>query len=210
MGALDARTVLVHGVALDQEGLALVERRGAAMVWCPSSNLFTLGATLDRTVFEKKIRVALGTDSALTGEGDLLDELQVAERLGRTSQARLYEMVTSEAAAVLRLGEGEGRLAEGGVADLVAIADLGGSPCEALTGAELGEPLLVIVGGEVKLVAEEFADRLDSSWTSRLRRIKTAGRRACLVDADVPGLIASARRALGPEPLRLAGKTLEE
>jgi cytosine/adenosine deaminase-related metal-dependent hydrolase len=211
MAALDGRTVLVHGVALDQEGLALVELRGAAMVWCPSSNLFTLGATLDRTVFERKIRVALSTDSALTGEGDLLDELRVAQRIDRTGRARLYEMVTSEAAAVLRRHHGEGRLAEGGVADLIAIADPGCSPCEALTGDEPCEPLLVMVGGEVKLVAEEFAERLDSQQTRRLRRIKTAGRRACLVDADVLALIASARRVLGPEqPVRLAGKAIEE
>ena len=210
MRALDHRTVLVHGVALDEKGLALVERRGAALLWCPSSNLFTLGATLGGAVFEKSIQMALATDSALTGEGDLLDELRLARNLGRTRASRLYEMVTTEAAAVLRLEQGEGRLAEGGVADLIAIADSGGSPCEALTGAESSEPLLVMLGGQVKLVAEEFAGRLDSRWTRRLRRIKAAGRRACLVDADVPALVTSARRALGSEAIRLAGKHIEE
>ena len=216
MGALGARTVLVHGVALDQQGLELVEQRGTSLIWCPSSNLFTLGATLDGTVFGRNIRVALATDSGLTGEGDLLDELRVAQRLGRADRERLYEMVTTEAAAALRLEQGEGRLAEGGVADLIAIADLGCSPCEALTGTDLTgtappELRLVMVGGEVKLVAEDFAGRLDSRLTSRLHRIKTAGRRACLVDADVAALIASARRALGAEhPIRLAGKTVEE
>jgi cytosine/adenosine deaminase-related metal-dependent hydrolase len=245
MGALDGRTVLVHGVALDAEGQALVEQRGAAMVWCPSSNLFTLGTTLGGAIFARDIRLALATDSALTGDGDLLDELGVARGLDRTGSLRLYEMVTNEAAAVLRLEQGEGRLVEGGVADMVAIADPGCSPCEAIAGGFLAreavaaetlaghaaasetsargnvagqalrgaapaEPLLVMVGGEVKLVAEEFAGRLDSRLTSRLHRIKLAGRRACLVDADVPALIASARRALGAEePIRLAGKAIE-
>jgi cytosine/adenosine deaminase-related metal-dependent hydrolase len=211
MGALDRRTVLVHGVALDANGLALVEQRGAAIIWCPSSNLFTLGATLDGAVFETSIRIALATDSALTGEGDLLDEMRLARRLGRTGATRLYEMVTTEAAALLRLDQGEGRLTAGGPADLIAIADPGRDPSEALTGEELCEPLLVMIGGEIKLVAEQFACRLESRLTSRLHRIKPEGRRACLVDADVPALLASARRALGADqPVRLAGKRLEE
>jgi hypothetical protein len=120
-------------------------------------------------------------------------------------------MVTTEAAAVLRLNQGEGRLTAGGAADLIAITDPGCAPCEALTREELCEPLLVMVGGEIKLVAEEFAGRLESRLTSRLHRIKATGRRACLVDADVPALIASARRALGADqPIRLAGKPLED
>ncbi|MEX2299663.1 MAG: amidohydrolase family protein [Bryobacterales bacterium] len=211
MGALTNRSVLIHGVALDYEGLALIERRGAAVVWCPSSNLFTLGATLSTPIFGKSIPVALATDSALTGEGDLLDELRFASRLGIVPPERLYEMVTTTAAGVLRLENGEGRLTEGGVADLIAIADSGHSPCEALTSGKVPQLLLVMVGGEIKLVAEAFVDRLDASVTRSLQRIKVAGRAPCLVDASVAGLLASARRALGSEqPIRLAGKALED
>jgi cytosine/adenosine deaminase-related metal-dependent hydrolase len=211
MGALDGRTVLVHGVALDEAGLALVEQRGAALIWCPSSNLFTLGVTLGGPAFGRQIPMALATDSALTGEGDLLDELRVARGLGRVDPSRLYAMVTTEAAAVLQLHQGEGRLAEGGPADLVAVADPGGAPAEVLGGENPPEPVLVMVRGRVRLVAENFADRLDAGLTGRLRRIRTAGRAACLVDADMPGLIASARKALGgDQAIRLAGRTLEE
>jgi cytosine/adenosine deaminase-related metal-dependent hydrolase len=199
-------------VALDGEGLDLVERRGAAVIWCPSSNLFTLGATLERPVFERRIKVALATDSALTGEGDILDELQVAQRLGRVNRQRLYEMVTTEATAVLRLEHGEGRLAEGGPADLVAIPDAGCAPCAALTARELSGsgPVLVMVGGEVKLIAEEYAGRLPVAATSGFHRLKIAGRRPSLVAANIPRLIESARQALGPsQPIRLAGKVVE-
>jgi len=75
MGPLDARTVIVHGVALDEAGHARLRERGGALVWCPTSNLFTLGKTLDRRVTSKNPRLALGTDSALTAQGDLLDEI---------------------------------------------------------------------------------------------------------------------------------------
>jgi cytosine/adenosine deaminase-related metal-dependent hydrolase len=206
--ALDERTVLVHAVALDREGLALVEQRGASLIWCPSSNRFTLGATLDAAVFASNIRVALATDSAMTGEGDLLDELRAARQPG-VPAARLYAMVTSESAAVLRLDQGEGKLTAGGLADLIAVDDAGGSPCEAVAGAAAREPLLVMVGGELKLVDEEFAGRLNAPLPAGLRRIHTAGRRPCLVDADVPALLASARRALGAQEVRLAGKVVD-
>ena len=48
LGALDQRTVLVHGVALGRQGLRLSKEKGAALVWCPSSNLFILGRTLSQ------------------------------------------------------------------------------------------------------------------------------------------------------------------
>ncbi|HYM10059.1 MAG TPA: hypothetical protein VEU62_04970, partial [Bryobacterales bacterium] len=62
MGALDGRTVLVHGVALDARGLRLAKKRGASLVWCPSSNLFLLGRTLTPAALRCGVRVALGTD----------------------------------------------------------------------------------------------------------------------------------------------------
>jgi cytosine/adenosine deaminase-related metal-dependent hydrolase len=211
LGALDGRTVLVHAVGLDAAGLALAESRGAGLIWCPSSNLFTLGTTLEGAVFRSNMRLALATDSALTGEGGLLDELIVGQRLGRVGRQRLYEMVTTESAAVLRLEAGEGRLAEGGVADLIAIPDAGCAPYEALTADEVCPgPLLVMVGGDLKLLVEDFADRLDMAHIRNFQRIRIEGRRSSLMDADVGALLASARASLGTEkPIRLAGRAIQ-
>src|SRR5437764_2274279 len=39
-------TVLVHGVAIRTEDLDLIRSRGTSLIWCPSSNLFTLGRTV--------------------------------------------------------------------------------------------------------------------------------------------------------------------
>jgi len=99
MGALARRTVLVHAVALDAAEFDRVRQAGAAVVWCPSSNLFTLGRTAGPELFQSGVPVALGTDSALTGAGDLLDELRVARRASGLSREDLYRMVTIEAAA---------------------------------------------------------------------------------------------------------------
>jgi adenine deaminase len=48
------------------------------------------------------------------------------------SPASVYRMVTSDAAAVLRLGSGQGSLSAGSVADIVAVRDVGQSPAEAI------------------------------------------------------------------------------
>jgi hypothetical protein len=88
LGALTDRTVLVHAVGIRQDGWDLVRRTGASVIWCPRSNLFTLGRTLSPDVLRSGIPIALGTDSPLTAEGDFLDEMKAACRLGNLSAAR--------------------------------------------------------------------------------------------------------------------------
>jgi cytosine/adenosine deaminase-related metal-dependent hydrolase len=78
LGALTDRTVLIHAVGLGPEGWELVRRAGASVIWCPRSNLFTLGRTLIREALHSGVPIALGTDSSLTAEGDLLDEIRFA------------------------------------------------------------------------------------------------------------------------------------
>src|SRR5215469_8037145 len=137
MGALGSRTVIVHGVALTPDGHALRRRRGAAVVWCPTSNRFTLGTTLDVRLIYPEENLALGSDSALTSQGGLLDEIRVAYRHERVPAAAVYSMVTSAAASILRLGCGEGGIQAGAVADLIAVLWKDLSPCETLARTDL-------------------------------------------------------------------------
>ena len=205
MGALNHRTVLVHAVALDGRGLRLAQKRGASLIWCPSSNLFLLGRTLGREVLQSAMTVALGTDSALSGKGDLLDELRLARRLGGLSNRDLYRMVTEQAARLLRLENGEGTLSKGGVADLVVVQDHGESPAAALFRLGRLGVEMVMVGGQVKLVSPSLSRQLPPLLRRRFCRLVIQQRRHALVDADVPKLYRQARRALGRE-IRLAGK----
>jgi len=78
MGALGPRTVLVHAVGLTREGWELAASAGASIIWCPRSNLFSLGRTLDLSAIPAGVAVALGSDSPLTAEGDFLDETRSA------------------------------------------------------------------------------------------------------------------------------------
>ena len=210
MGALDQRTVLVHPVALDADGLSLLERTGASIIWCPSSSLFTLGKALPGRLLESSIPMALGTDSAITTEGSVLDELAVASRLTGLSNELLYRLVTEQAARVLRLNDGEGTLRQGGTADLIAIPDASGSPADALMNTNVNDDLgMVMTGGEIKMLSPFLAERVPEYFTRSLNPITVEERGTFLIDVDLPGLFAATQAALGQsDPIQLAGRSV--
>jgi cytosine/adenosine deaminase-related metal-dependent hydrolase len=223
-GVIDERTVIVHGVALDAKGWRLLRRLKASVITCPVSNLFTLGRTLGRSAFSRGVTIALGTDSGLTAPGDLLDALRAARSVWKLSAARLYRMVLSDAAKVLRSRNGEGEIREGGVADLIMVRDVGLSPAETLL--DLRRVEMVIVGGKVKMVSDRGAGmqlgrrvvfgpgrteynsaagcKLAQPGT-RFQRISVEGRGRVWVDADVARLYEEATTRLG-DSIKLAGR----
>jgi cytosine/adenosine deaminase-related metal-dependent hydrolase len=201
-GVLNRRTILIHGVGIDDESLKSLLRRRASLVWCPSSNLFTLSRTLRPDVLRSAIPICLGTDSALTGQGDLACELKIARHAGGLTAADLYGMVTAGAARVLRLNHGEGEIREHGIADLLAVPDSGRNPADAL---QEFCPALVILGGRIQLVSQTLAARLDAKLTRHLQRIELEGRGAWLVNADVSRLRDATEAVLGRD-FQLAGR----
>ena len=200
LGVLSDRTVLVHAIGLDQPDLQLLQSRRSALVWCPSSNVSTYGQTLCASALQSDLNVILGTDSALTAQVDLIDELEVARRTHPLTTEDLFEMVTTRSAHVLRLHDGEGTIREGGVADLVIVEDHGQSPAEAL---QRMRPEMVIVGGKVRLVSPRFLDTRE--WHS----VNVEGRGNWFTDVNLPCLHEETIRALGPE-YRLAGRRVSQ
>jgi cytosine/adenosine deaminase-related metal-dependent hydrolase len=191
LGALDARAAIVHGVGLTPRGLQLLRRRGAALIWCPTSNLNLLGRTVSRTVLRSGIPMALATDSALSAHCDLLDELAVARRY--LPAARLFELVTTQPARILRLPQR---------GDWIAVRSTASDPITALCG---GSVALVMVGGRIRLISAALARQLPPGRRRDFQPLAVEGREPVLVDADVRGLVRAARRHLGAS-LRLAGK----
>jgi cytosine/adenosine deaminase-related metal-dependent hydrolase len=203
-GVLTSRTVLIHGVAIDCGSLETLVRRRASLVWCPSSNLFTLSRTLCPEVLRSGLPIGLGTDSALTCQGDLASELRVAAQVVCLSPADIYPMVTVQAARMLRLKRGEGEIREDGIADLLAVPNRGENPAEALQDFC---PALVVLGGSIQLVSTDLASRIDPALTRHLQKIELEGRGAWLVNVDVAALRALTEPALGPD-FQLAGRTV--
>lgn len=203
IGALNSRTVIVHGVGLTERGHELRRRHGAALVWCPTSNRFTLATTLDVAAMGRRDRISLGSDSALTAEGDLLDEIRAAHREG-VDPRQIYSMVTGFAADVLRLRNGEGKLQPGSNADLLVVKRRDVSPAEVLIGTRLNAIEMVMVSGKPHLVSAKIALGCPPGLLDGFEDIEVEGT-SCFVRAPVRRLLQETRLRLGPD-VCLAGK----
>ncbi|MCG3153844.1 MAG: 5'-deoxyadenosine deaminase [bacterium] len=146
LGCLQANTVLVHGVGLTAADQARVIDSGGALLWCPSSNQFLFGATANVTAFAAAHRVALGSDSRLSGERDLLAELKIAQATKQVDAKTLFRMITSDAANILRLPQA-GRIASGLPADLTIFPARGEDPFSAILSANRADIRLVMIAG---------------------------------------------------------------
>ncbi|MEO7912800.1 MAG: amidohydrolase family protein [Roseiflexaceae bacterium] len=160
LGCLADNTVLVHGAGLTTADIERVIARDAAVIWCPSSNLSMLGRTLDpRQLFDAG-RLALGSDSRLSGARDLLAELRIAAAHSDLTPRELLRLVTTAARDILRLPN-VGGLDAGQYADLLIIRDDGGDPHQQLVDINR-HAIRAVVRNGVPLVSEpDFANWLD-------------------------------------------------
>ncbi|MDZ7343294.1 MAG: amidohydrolase family protein [candidate division KSB1 bacterium] len=156
LGCLDANTVIVHGVGLSAADRAKLLDKGGALIWCPASNFFMLGETAKVSELARRGRVALGSDSRLSGERDLLAELKVAYETKQVSANGLFRMVTSDAAAMLRLPQA-GRLASGSPADVTIFSSRSDKPFDHIVTARRSDVRLVLIAGRPLIGDPEMA-----------------------------------------------------
>jgi hypothetical protein len=157
MGCLAANSVLIHGVGMREQDIDRVLARGAAVVWCPTSNRNLLGQSLDPGRLCAAGRLALGSDSRLSGARDLLDEMSGVADRGELSPDQLLGLVTSQAARILRLPS-SGSLAPGAPADMVIVEDRGGDERCALVGIERSQIRAVVRHGVPCIADTDFAE----------------------------------------------------
>ena len=205
-GLLDDRTVLVHGLALQANNVELLNTRGAALVWCPSSNRFLFGRTHSAETIASLHGVLLGSDSPLTAAGDLLDEIRIAHREIGVSADALYRMIFDNAPATFRLGDGEGRIRPETAADYIAVRDIGWAPAEALANLAWTDIELVAVRGRVQLASGEMLKRLPPGPSAGLYPVEIDST-VRWIRAPLERLISEAQRVLGPE-IRVGGKRI--
>jgi hypothetical protein len=205
LGLLDARAVLVHGLAIDDAGLELVRRRQTSLIVCPSSNHFLFDKLPDMPLLGTIENVALGNDSPLTAEGDLLDEIRFVSRYCGVQFEAVYRMVTEASAAVLRLVDQEGSVKVTGVGDLIAVRDTGQAGAERLAGLSMHGVELVMVGGCVQLASETIMERLPDAAVQGLEPLWIDGVIRWL-RAPVTEMLLKAEEVLGKGEVRLGGR----
>jgi len=159
-GLLDRHLLAVHVVGPGEEGSERLRESGAALVWCPSSNYFLFGRTAPASLLECETDVLLGSDSLLTGAGDLLDEIHFARALGCLDDKRLESAVGETAARRLHLAPPT--LEPGAPADFILLT----AP---LLNATAREVHLVVVGGVPRVASPESSRQLEAGGISGRR-----------------------------------------
>jgi 5-methylthioadenosine/S-adenosylhomocysteine deaminase len=153
-GLLNPKGVLIHGVSLGASDFQAMASAGTAFVWSPRSNLELYGVTANiGAALDAGVEIALAPDWAVTGSGNMLDELKVAARWnreklgGRLTDRQLVEMATSAAARAVGVHDEVGTLAPGLRADLLVVSGDLNDPFGAVVGASAADVQLVMIGG---------------------------------------------------------------
>jgi aminodeoxyfutalosine deaminase len=123
LGAIDARTLIVHGVQLSDGDLARIRRLGATLVTCPRSNAHVgVGDPPVSRFYQAGVAVAIGTDSlASAPDLGIFPELAAIRRLAPEVPARrLLDSATRTGARALGFAEW-GTIAPGSRAALIAV-----------------------------------------------------------------------------------------
>ncbi|OLC14055.1 MAG: hypothetical protein AUH29_11225 [Candidatus Rokubacteria bacterium 13_1_40CM_69_27] len=181
LGVLGPRMIGVHCVWLDDEEIALMGAAGAALAYCPSSNMF-LGDGITRLpeMLRVGVRIGLGTDGGCTNNRlSIFEEMRMASLLQRV---RLLDGAALSAGTAFALGTRAGAemlglpaglIAPGRLADLVAV--------------DLAHPSLHPRTDLVKSVVYAMSPQAITDVWVHGRRVVDAGR---LTTVDVAELLA--------------------
>jgi 5-methylthioadenosine/S-adenosylhomocysteine deaminase len=167
MGALGKYSVLVHCLPFGFKEAQRIADAGAHLVWCPSSNLHIFGRTTNIASFLKaNVNISLGTDLAMAGASNLLEEMKIAKAIldenGFTdnSAKALFAMTTSNSAQALQISSKLGSVEVGKIADFFLLEKKFNDPYENLLQAK-PEDILFLAKDGLPILGDS---KLDSLW----------------------------------------------
>jgi 5-methylthioadenosine/S-adenosylhomocysteine deaminase len=130
-GVLGPRSVVAHGVWLDDREISLLAQTGTSIVHCPCSNMkLASGPARVGALRAAGVTVGLGSDGEKENNSlDLFEEMKFASLLAKVSTLEpttgdpwdVLAMATCDGASALGLGDVCGSLAPGKRADLVTV-----------------------------------------------------------------------------------------
>lgn len=186
------KLVGIHGVAMQPQQARAFE----ALVWCPDSNLFLLGATAAVNRLKQDTAILFGTDSTVSAHWSIWEHLRMARHTGMLTDAALMQSVAELPASVWGL-PGKGVLAPGAVADLVVVKMKAGmaAGADAFFAVEPQDISLVVKAGKVVLFEEALLPQLmpEAAVLEQYSAIMVKGARK-YVWGDVPALMNTIRQ----------------
>ncbi len=105
MGMLDKNTLIIHAISLTDEQIKKCGNLGVNICWCPVSNHFLIGQTLDiESCFRHNVNVVIGTDSSFSGSINLFEELNfIKDNFPEISSKEIYKMITENPAKIFNI-----------------------------------------------------------------------------------------------------------
>jgi 5-methylthioadenosine/S-adenosylhomocysteine deaminase len=179
LGCLGPDTQLVHAVHVTDAELDLAAEAGAAVVHCPTSNMYLASGAAPVTRMQARgIPVVLGTDgSGSNNSQDLLECAKVAALLAKHSTGDAQALLPADIVRMLAGAGGRGRLALGEPAD-ITLVDLNNPRCQPVHSAASAlvynangaDVHTVIAGGTILLDAGQVTFLDEDALLERCRR----------------------------------------
>lgn len=170
MGCAASNTVIVHAVGLSADDADGCVYHIRGIIICPTTNQYLLNQyPTDSDVLAAAIqhqnKIAIGSDSRLTADGDLLDEMRFAaghvfspNKIGEQhcSPAHYVVQLATQGGASIIGAQQSGTLSHGHFADWIAIRQGEAPPEDTLCQARRADLALVVKGGVPQIGDPEF------------------------------------------------------
>lgn len=150
------KLVAIHGVAMDPKQA----KSFSALVWCPDSNFFLLGATANIRELKKSTDIIFGTDSTISADWNIWKQIRLARNTNLLADKELFDALTSVPASVWGF-DNRGVLSEEKIADIVVAKMKNDNALGSFFETNPEDILLVLRNGEIILFDEMLYAQLN-------------------------------------------------
>ena len=165
LGLLQSNTLIIHGITLTRNQIKKCAESGTSICWCPESNLFLIGKTLDiDSCLEFGVNVVLGTDSTMSGSKNILYEIKSANKnFPHIPMKEIFRMISTNARKALFLNDSYGVI-ENETSNLLLLKMKNPDPFENILNTQMDDIELFVhqgipVYGDIKFLTEFDIDK---------------------------------------------------
>ncbi len=171
----------IHSAALTKADFEILKNFGASIVWSPLSNLLLYGGTAKiKDAKDSGVLTGLGSDWSPSGSKSVFNELKIAKLYSKNngdifSDRELLELVTTNAAKILKWDNLIGNIKPGKRADLLVLKGVRGDPYARLLNSSEKAISMVIINGVPRYglvsLMKKFGNGSESWKIGRAKRI---------------------------------------